>query len=427
MSILSINMHRIFQLFIELERTPSTNEKKELIDSYLVNGAISEADFKYCLEVLDGRHKLGYKLSGSGFIQTYEHDLPNVSLEEFCKPLFELKSKDDASIYKIEQQFKSTLWFLAPLFNRDWRLGIGQSLLEKTDTSPMLAKKFEPEKLPYDDTYYVTQKLDGNRCITKYNFETNKWEHYSRSGKLMNVSFDMDVYDKNYVYDGEILSRDQIYNPSQANFNSLSGVVNSKYGNKDSLVYVIFDIVVDKISYGERRLSLTFIDKTCVGSKNVQILPVLAIKNRKELLADIYDLLESITSRGGEGVMINLGSRYYQHKRTDALLKVKEVYTMDMKVGGFELGTGKYADAIGSLQCVAVDGKTVYVSSVGSGLSECQRFRWAQHPEEIIGKIVEVAYFSLSQDKNSRGTNYWSLRFPRFKRIRDDKTDTSVD
>lgn len=426
MSTLSISMNRLYDLFTDLEMTPGLNDKKDLIDSYLKSEAIPEADFKYCIEVLNGQHKLGYTLHTREWGPQYQHDLPNISIEEYCKPLFELESKDEVSIYKIEQQYKDTLWFLAPLFSGYWKLGIGPSLLEKKDTAPMLAKKFDPDRLPDDDVYYVTQKLDGNRCVAKYNTQLNKWEFISRSGKPLKVDFNMGNLDINYIYDGEILSREQIYNPSQGNFNSLSGIVNSKYGDKNSLVYTIFDIVIDKISYGERRKTLDYIAKSLVSS-NVQILPVLATRNKKELLNEIQDLLSSITSKGGEGVMINLGSRYYQHKRTDALLKVKEVYTMDMKVYDLEYGTGKYEGAVGALKCMLVDGDNIYLCSVGSGLSDMQRFRWINHSDEIIGKIVEVAYFSVSQDRNARGGNIWSLRFPRFIKIRDDKNDTSVD
>lgn len=52
---------------------------------------------------------------------------------------------------------------------------------------------------------------------------------------------------------------------------------------------------------------------------------------------------------------------------------------------------------------------------------------WARDIRRIIGKTIEVSYFSLSQTKEDRelGNNVYSLRFPRLKRVRDDKTETS--
>jgi DNA ligase-1 len=129
---------------------------------------------------------------------------------------------------------------------------------------------------------------------------------------------------------------------------------------------------------------------------------------------------------GGEGCMINLASGLYNHKRTDSLLKLKKVQTIDMKVYDFDYGTGKYEGMIGALKakCVTDDGKIIKCD-IGSGLSDDQRLLWANDFSQICGKIVEVAYFSLSQTSKDKGTNVYSLRFPRLKSVRKDKVETS--
>ena len=128
--------------------------------------------------------------------------------------------------------------------------------------------------------------------------------------------------------------------------------------------------------------------------------------------------------------MINLASATYLHKRTDQILKLKKVYTMDMKVYDISYGEGKYEGMIGALEAVAKtdDGKTI-ICSVGTGLSDEQREEWSIDTSRIMGKTIEVSYFSLSQTKQDReyGTNIYSLRFPRLKRVRDDKDETSTD
>ena len=82
---------------------------------------------------------------------------------------------------------------------------------------------------------------------------------------------------------------------------------------------------------------------------------------------------------------------------------------------------------LGYLICEATlpDGKKVSCK-IGTGISDTQRAEWAQYPNDILGKIVEVAYFSLSQNRNTFGTYTYSLRFPRLKQVRDDKTTTSI-
>ena len=320
---------------------------------------------------------------------------------------------------------------MAPILNREYRTGINKSQVSKTVLSPMLAKKYEPGKHcnKEGEYYYITEKLDGNRCIARYNFEEEKWYFYSRSGKELKVNFDMLYMPEGLVYDGEILSRQQLKNPGQHNFNSLSGAVNSKYGDKSQLIYVVFDIVEDDTRYDARRLALNQIDndrEAYNSISNVRVLPCLDILT-KDNMYKLDKILNDIEDKGGEGLMINLGSRKYEHKRTDSLLKVKSTYTMDMRVMAFSWGTGKYEDAVGALYCEAYDDKITYICNVGSGLNDEQRFAWANNPELIVGKIIEVAYFSTSQDKNSQGSCIYSLRFPRFKRIRTDKDTTSVD
>ena len=107
-------------------------------------------------------------------------------------------------------------------------------------------------------------------------------------------------------------------------------------------------------------------------------------------------------------------------------MKAKSTFKKKIKVIAFEEGTGKNEGLIGSLICSAIEGNITYNCKVGSGLSDEDRYFWILHPDQIVGKIIEVAYFSLSQDKNAQGTNTYSLRFPRFKRIRTDKNETSV-
>lgn len=443
----------IHKLFSDLELTSSRNDKIYMVEQFKREHPDMINDLTYCLEVLAGHHKINFTLFISdkcpkckasldrdghcyndgcpGYDPVGHNYAPNLSIEDYCKPLFNMMDHSEASIRDVQGLFRGFGWFLNPLFNRVWRLGIGPSLLEKSDIAPMLAKKYDPEKIPSDDEYYLTEKLDGNRCIASYNFELDRWEFFSRSGRPLKVDFNMADLPEDITFDGEILSIEQIESPSQENFNKLSGLVNSKELNKTRLIYMIFDIMAN-ISYKERR---AFIKGICADkidniiSSNVRILPVLAICTKAHLNATVQHYLDKITSRGGEGVMINLGSWSYQHKRTDKLLKVKNVYTMDMKVIDVLPGTGKNEGLVGSLECWACDAghHNQYSCNVGSGLNDYQRNEWAVHPEKIIGKIVEVAYFSVSQNKETRNGTCYALRFPRFKRVREDKTTVSVD
>ena len=427
-------------LFNLLQDTNSRVEKelivKEIPDNY-------KEDFDYIIECLAGKHVFGYRYyKVTPIINQKINDATIKQVLQFLQNPIKEHNLTASNISNYIAM--TTFWydFFEPIVNRTLRLGIGNSLIDKVDTSPMLAKKFE-NGIPYDPKgYYVTEKLDGNRCIAKY--VDGKWHFLSRNGKEMHVDFDMSGLDTSYIYDGEIVSPEQaklsltIYNNVVYNiqpntfvrydFGETSGLIN-KHSTDKKLIYNIFDIITDA-PYMFRREELHRIDYSQKLSNQVLIHPVLKYFKTLDELEACQNILNDVTALGGEGLMINLASATYLHKRTDQILKLKKVYTMDMKVYDISYGEGKYEGMIGALEAVAKtdDGKTI-VCSVGTGLSDEQREEWSIDTSRIMGKTIEVSYFSLSQTKQDReyGTNIYSLRFPRLKRVRDDKDETSTD
>ena len=425
------------RLFINLSNSEGRLYKESLVRDARKLDEQLDKDITYSFEILTGQHKINFKFNAdydSDPVLLDESNYKDCSLEELVKPIMNMKDHSVNSILSIENMYRGLGIYLNPLLNREWRLGINKSQLTKLDISPMLAKKFSYEKLPgtakdqEKERYYITEKLDGNRCIAKYNYDTMSWEFYARSGKKLKVAFFMSELPKEYIYDGEILSEEQLKSPSQTNFNALSGRLNSKYGNKDDLVYMIFDIVNLGIPYISRRAILDGCKAWLNPNCWVKILPVLKISTKDTVFKDVAEQLEIIENKGGEGVMVNLGYRCYENKRTDALLKVKSTYTMDMEVIDVIPGTGKNEGLVGSLECIAKDSESnlIFNCKVGSGIKDYQRTLWMDNPDKIVGKIVEIAYFSYSQSKESNKSNVYSLRFPRLKRVRVDKNTTSV-
>ena len=427
--------NRIFEL---LQSTGSSIMKRRIIDDISPD---CKEDFEYIIEVLTGKHVYGYSYwpcTTDGDVRSEDNTIKDV-LEFLQEPM----KQHDLSITNIARYIKQTApwsWFFEPIVNRRLKLGIGKSILPKDGFAPMLAKKYEG-KIKYDSAgYIITEKLDGNRCIASY--ENNNWVFRSRNGKLMHVNFDMGDLPKEFVYDGEVMSIEQtrasielhrqVHDNTlegvalyQNEFSSTSGLINRHTLNKN-LIYNIFDIMVDDVPYFERRLELNKISRNNEFGDDVRILPML-IHTQYNLLDNIAKgLLCDVTALGAEGLMINSCSGLYNHKRTDQLLKMKKVQTIDMKVTDFDWGTGKYEGMIGALkaECVTDDGKFISCD-IGSGMSDQERLEWACDFSKICGKIIEVAYFSLSQNSGDKGTNNYSLRFPRLKSVRKDKVETS--
>lgn len=434
--VLTQRLDKLDYICNNLSITSSLNEKREIVAS--IPNELKD-DFNFILEILAGKHKLGYTYMYGPInnVQPTEEQM-NMTLREYLAPLWEPLKRNDlsnvvTSYYMSKCRVKQ--YFVKQLVNRELRLGIGSSLLSKDSTAPMLAKKWDGILGAYG-SLYVTEKLDGNRCITYH--DGQQWVYLSRNGKQkLNYDFDMSGLPKEYVYDGEVLSAEQTYNsiqlynyvkgdshikPVYTNlFNKASGIMNRK-GIQTGLIYNIFDVQIDEPYYKRRALLDTI--KMYLKSDTVRILPILWSGDNLKVVDQLCDLA---TNCGAEGLMINIPHATYEHKRTNALLKYKKSKSIDMKVYNIVEGTGKYEFAVGALDCEAIlpNGDKV-ICQVGTGLKDDQRFYWYEHKKEIIDKIVEVEYFDISQNKLSSGSNIYSLRFPRLKCVRTDKNETSI-
>lgn len=129
-------------------------------------------------------------------------------------------------------------------------------------------------------------------------------------------------------------------------------------------------------------------------------------------------LLKEQIDNHNEGIMINYSYAQYQGKRNKYILKVKQMQSVDLKIIGFEEGTGKNK---GTLGAIIVDYKGFKVK-VGSGFTDTDRtFIW-DNKENLLGRIAEIQFFEESTNKYD---NSLSLRFPVFKIIREEGKEVS--
>jgi DNA ligase-1 len=154
---------------------------------------------------------------------------------------------------------------------------------------------------------------------------------------------------------------------------------------------------------------------------HIRFVPILY---EGEEIGKIDELCEKYTDAGGEGIMVNIADAPYECKRTKSLLKVKRFNSADVRVLDWEEGTGANKGKLGAVivEFIAPDGKT-YKCKVGSGFEKEEREQFFADPQKIVGHIIEIGYFELSKNQNDDG---YSLRFPTFKCLRDDKNEISM-
>ena len=174
----------------------------------------------------------------------------------------------------------------------------------------------------------------------------------------------------------------------------------------DLIAATTFSGVPNKRSYTERRAILQgFVDGSPKGSP-LKIVPRYLVSSE----AEIHALYEAVRARGLEGLIIKDADAQYVTKRSHAWLKIKAEESVDVPIVGYEEGTGKYEGMLGAL---IVDHEGVRVN-VGSGFSDSQRQSFWEDRHFLDGRLIEVEYHEATPDG--------SLRHPRFKRFRDDKS-----
>jgi ATP-dependent DNA ligase len=154
-----------------------------------------------------------------------------------------------------------------------------------------------------------------------------------------------------------------------------------------------------------KRVSLDVVRKAnFLGSTN----------NLQEGFAEV--IAQRIWDVGGEGIILKRADTTYKEgTRVSELMKIKLETTVDLLVISLVRGEGKYANTLGALRCVDSKG-TVHTLS---GMSDKERDLWWETPSLIVNKVVEGQAMCWLPNG--------SLREPRYKSIRFDKTIADID
>ena len=289
--------------------------------------------------------------------------------------------------------------------------------------SVQLANKYS-DKPDYMDgrIFAVTTKIDGGRIVALK--ENGQVSFYTRAGQKYEGLVDLELemlrfMPDNTCLDGEITLLDKGTLSSKDQYKETMKIVRTKDKEKHGIKMLVFDWMpaedfknqVSNHEYGERRAHLSKIFSEH-KFKYFELLPLLYVGND---VNKIPELLNEQISKGEEGIMINELLAKYQFKRTNSLLKVKVFNSCDLKIIGFEEGSGKYTGMLGAFIC-EYKGNEV---KVGSGLTDELRKTIWQHTDEYLNTIIEINYFEETKDSTGKE----SLRFPTFKDFRFDKTE----
>jgi DNA ligase-1 len=292
----------------------------------------------------------------------------------------------------------------------------------------MLANKyFDKPSYVEGKKFAITTKIDGGRIIALK--ENGQVSFYTRAGQKYEglVDLERELVERipdNFVLDGEITLLNYRDYDSKTAY-KLAMKITRADGEKHGVKMLVFD-GMPLTDWKSQQSSFTYLQRRqmldCMtGFFNddltyFELLPILYLGTDT---SKILELLESEIARDQEGIMINICDAPYEFKRTNNLLKVKKMNTLDLEIIGFEEGEGRLAGTLGAILVRYKNGNTV---KVGSGFSDRLRAELWRARGDFLGKIVEIQYF----EETTNADGGISLRFPIFKDFRPDKTEADA-
>ena len=307
---------------------------------------------------------------------------------------------------------------IARIIEKDPKCGVADSSANKTwkdlifsfpvmKASPHEEDSFDNVNFPA----YSQTKLDGSRCAVVV--ADGKVSVLSSSGREITTHGKLDWFAQfdNQVFDGELLYAD----PATGKFAERkvgNGIVNKAVRGTISveeaagLHIVLFDVIPLAdwkkgkclTPYHTRLAKLSSIQLR----HNASIVETRIVNSEAEAVAHCKQMF----AEGQEGTLVKDFASIWEGKRRKDHIKLKGLIDCDLRVTGWEAGTGKHEGKIGALVVSSEDG--LVVTRVGTGLKDADR---AKDPSFYMNKIVRVTY--NERIKNKAAGSVWALFLPR--------------
>jgi len=255
----------------------------------------------------------------------------------------------------------------------------------------------------------------------------------SRRGNDKTDAYPEVVEELKYLFDGQhvILDGEMVAD----SFQKLT-----RKDDKSVRKYVVFDILLDeKLPYRNRWDNLVSLaDDVGITAYNDKQL----INNKENLnssakyiflaehyscnnITEMQEFFDDANIRKEEGIIVKLDDKPYKRGSRNNMFKCKKVYTADLLIVGFKYGEGKRSGKVATLELM--DATESIKVDVGSGIKDDMCDLLTQQVEDTITSGLPESHIpfmhSICEILYNEVTETGSLRFPRFVKIRDDKTE----
>lgn len=204
----------------------------------------------------------------------------------------------------------------------------------------------------------------------------------------------------------------------------------------DCMPYDVWQGKEDPQDYETRFASLSFIEfetlKDSLNKNSVDNLFEIVESKEVNSYEEAYEHFLEMYKSGQEGTILKNMDLGWKNGTSNHQIKFKAVKECELKVTGYEMGSGKYSEGIGALLCESSDGllkvsisgmteserglERVDIMDASKGLKVIDDFDFNKY----TGKIITVEFNELIKAKDKED---YSLFLPRIKEFREDKSE----
>lgn len=445
---------KITEIITSLEATRSSNDKKKIIEENIDNNDLVQTFY------------LAYNPYINFFIKKLPKVDPNshtgsITYSEALERLSPIYNKEITGSNARKQYITDLLTectyedadVLKRVIAKNLKCGCGRTLFNKVHKiipkfSVLLAETFEDKTIAeLNAPYYVQLKSDGSRaCALVYEDKIN---FYSREGnellinalaikKLLTDLRHTIGYD--FMIDGElVLFEDGVCDRQRSNGIINKAIVGTITEEEDSkLHYYVWDLVsienfengMDSTPYSERLQRLDPLNGLCIPDSSIQVSPTDIV----DTVQEITGIINNYLAKGEEGAVIKSHDLVWQDKRTNHMLKAKDIRDCDLIAVSWNPRDENVAMSagIGSINFESSDGKVKVAVSSGLSYEMCG---YVKDPvtgnyvfdntfdcDKYNGKVGKILYNKLIPNKEGDG---YTLFSPRIVVFREDKNEAN--
>ena len=285
---------------------------------------------------------------------------------------------------------------------------------------PMLAHKFDNDRVDWSQPVYIQAKLDGVRCLIKRvsdfpgqeSLASFSVKAYSRTGKeFKNVKHITDALRPFFFNNPDVVLDGELYNHKLKNdFEKIISLVRKQkptgVDRRDAQHLVQFHVYdyFDGVMYDSYKTRMQQLVTSDIYDAQIKYVPAQ--------LVDSYnyarDLHATYLSEGYEGSIIRLDG-LYKHGRSYDLMKFKDFSDTEATIIGYEAGKGKRTGTLGKFLMQDDEGNK-FGCPPGKGFTYKDLANMLRNIHDYIGQRATFTYFQR--------TNAGSYRHPQFKAIR---------